>query len=214
MDNAGITHLLYEDAPNDVQQIQYFDGKSQRVVYSYPKYNGGNTFYNPPKLLVDEKGQDHVVFKPSAATLESEQIWDINLATNETTVLASIQKPGIKISGFQANQGPEGAMAITFEAGGMSGNTEAFGLYYANGLWKNVGLTNNASKEKFFTKDFIGLGGYRTNISTLTKYNSKFGCVAYDAAGKKSMLMTIDAYWTAGGYSTSSPSIVYLPIDK
>ncbi len=214
VDNAGVTHLLYEDAPTDVQQIQYYDGKSQRVVYSYPKYNGGNTFYHPPKLLVDEKGQDHLVFKPSSATLESEQIWDINLATNQTTVLASIQKQGVKISGFQANQGSKGSMAITFEAGGLSDNTEAFGMYYTNGVWKNVGLTNNASKEKFFSKDFIGLGGYRTNISTLTRYNSQFGCVAYDAGGRKSMLMTISAYWTAGGYSTSSPSIVYIPIDK
>ncbi len=214
VDNAGLPHFIYEDAPTDVQEIKYYDGKSQRVVYSYPKYKQGNTFHYPAKLMVDEKGQDHILFKPSAATLESEQIWDINLATNETTVLASIQKPGIKISGFQANQGPKGAMAITFEAGGISGNTEAFGIYYTNGSWKNVGLTNNASKEKFFTKDFIGLGGYRTNISTLTKYNSQFCAVAYDAAGRKNMLMTISAYWSAGGYSTSSPSIVFIPIDK
>ena len=206
--------MVYEDAPTDVQQIQYYDGKSQRVVYSYPKNKSGNSFHYPAKLLVDEKGQDHLVFKPSSSTLESEQIWDINLATNQTTVLASIQKQGVKISGFQANQGPKGSMAITFEAGGLSENTEAFGMYYTNGTWKNVGLTNNASKEKFFSKDFIGLGGYRTNISTLTRYNSTFGTVAYDAAGKKSMLMTISAYWSTGGYSTSSPSIVYIPIDK
>lgn len=214
VDAKNVPHMVYEDAPNDVQQIQYYDGQSQRVIYSYPKYSSGNTFHYPAKLLVDEKGQDHLVFKPSSATLESEQIWDINLATNQTTVLASIQKQGVKISGFQANQGSKGSMAITFEAGGLSDNTEAFGMYYTNGVWKNVGLTNNASKEKFFSKDFIGLGGYRTNISTLTRYNSQFGSVAYDAAGRKSMLMTISAYWTAGGYSTSSPSIVYIPIDK
>lgn len=212
IDKAGSVHFISEDELDGVQQIQYYDGKSQRVVYSYPKYNAGNTFNHPPKLLVDEKGQDHLVFRPSAATLESEQIWDINLITNQTNVLASIQKPGVKIVGFQANQGPNGAMAVTFEAGTLSGNTEAFGLYYANGAWKNVGLTNNASKEKFFTKDFIGLGGYRTNISTLTKYNSQFGAVAYDGAGRKSMLMTIAAY--SVGFGISSPSLVYLPIDK
>ncbi len=212
IDNAGSVRFVYEEEPDGVQQIQYYDGKSQRVVYSYPKYNAGNTFKHPPKLLVDEKGQDHLVFRPSPATLESEQIWDINLTTNETNVLASIQKPGIKISGFQANQGPKGAMAVTFEAGGISGNTEAFGLYYTNGVWKNVGLTNNASKEKFFSKDFIGLGGYRTNISMLTKYNSEFGTVAYDASGRKSMLMTIAAY--SVGYGISNPSLVFIPIDK
>jgi hypothetical protein len=212
IDKTGSVHFISEDELDGVQQIQYYDGKSQRVVYSYPKYNAGNTFRHPPKLLVDEKGQDHLVFRTSAATLESEQIWDINLITNQTNVLASIQKQGVKIVGFQANQGPNGAMAITFEAGTLSGNTEAFGLYYANGTWKNVGLTNNASKEKFFSKDFIGLGGYRTNISMLTKYNSEFGTVAYDGAGRKSMLMTIAAY--SVGYGISNPSLVFIPIDK
>lgn len=214
VDNTNLPHFIYEDAPNDVQQLKYYDGKTQRVVYSYPKYSSGNTFNYPAKLLVDEKGQDHIVFKPNASTLESEEIWDINLVTNETTVLAAIQKKGIQITGFQATQGPNGKMALTFEAGGYSDNIEAFGMYYENGKWISIGLTNNASKEQFFSKEFRGLGGYRTSISTLTRYNSTFGSVAYDAAGKKSMLMTLSAYWSTGGYSTSSPSLVYLPIDK
>jgi hypothetical protein len=214
VDDANIPHFIYEDNPDNVQQLKYFDGKTTRVVYNYPKYTSGNSFNNPPKLLVDEKGQDHIVFKPHPSTLESEEIWDINLATNEKNVLASIQKKGINIVGFQATQGPTGKMALTFEAGGYGVNTEAFGMYYEKGAWTSVGLTNNASKEQFFTKEFRGLGGYRTSISTLTRYNSNFGSVAYDAAGKKSMLMTIAAYWTTGGYSTSSPSLVYLPIDK
>ena len=120
----------------------------------------------------------------------------------------------MSITGYQASQGPGGQMAVTIEVYGETGNTEAFGMYYNQGAWKNVGFTNNASKEKFFTKDFIGLGGYLTNISTLTKYNSQFGSVAYDEDGKKKMLMTIAAYWIGGGYSTSSPSIVFIPIDR
>lgn len=214
IDNAGKPHIIYEWAPVDVQQIKYFDGKSSRIVYSYPLYKQGNTFHNPAKLLVDEKGNDHLLFVPSSATLESEEIWDINLTTNQTTVLTAIQQSGVRISGFQAVQGPNGAMSVTIQVSKMSGNAEAYGMFYSNGTWKNVGLTNNAAKEKFFTKDFVGLGGYRTNISTLTRYNSQFASVAYDAAGKKGMLMTIGAYWTAGGYSTNSPSIVFIPLDR
>ena len=105
-------------------------------------------------------------------------------------------------------------MAVTIEVYEETGNTEAFGMYYNQGAWKNVGLTNNASKEKFFTKDFIGLGGYLINISTLTKYNSQFGSVAYNEDGKKKMLKAIAAYWIGGGYNTSSPSIVFIPIDR
>ena len=214
VDKNNKLHLIYEWAPEDLREIKYFDGSKTRVVYRYPKYKDGNTFNYPPKLLVDENGNDHLVFLPSPATLESEQVWDINLTTNQTNVLTAIQQNGVRITGLQASQGPDGQMAVTIEVYGATGNTEAFGMYYNKGAWKNVALTNNASKEKFFTKDFIGLGGYLTNISTLTKYNSQFGSVAYDGEGKKKMLMTIAAYWMGGAYSTSSPSIVFIPIDR
>jgi hypothetical protein len=214
VDRDNKLHFIYEWAPTNVRQLVYFDGNSSRVVYTYPLYKEGNTFHYPPKLLVDENGNDHIVFLPSPATLESEQVWDINLSTNQTNVLTAIQQSGVRITGLQAAQGPSGQMAVTIEVYGTSGNTEAYGMFYKKGKWKNVGLTNNAAKEKFFTTEFIGLGGYLTNISTLTKYNSQFASVAYDADGNKKMLMTIAAYWIGGSYSISSPSIVFVPIDR
>lgn len=215
VDNTGTPHIIYEDKTDDeVQEIKYFDGKTEKIVYSYPKYAQGNTFNNPAHLLADEKGNDHLIFIPSAATLESEEVWDLNLRTNQTNILVQIQKKGFKISGLQANQGPGGAMAVTVEAGGYSDNTEAFGIFYEKGAWKNVGLTNNASKEKFFYKDFGVIGVTRTYLASLTRYNSTFNSIAYDAAGRKSMAMTISAYWSSGSISTSSPSVLFSPIDK
>ena len=211
IDAANKPHLIYEDAPDDIQEIKYYDGKTERIVYSYPKYKQGNTFHNPPHLLTDENGIDHLVFVPSSSMLESEQIWDINLQTNKTNILTQIQKEGVTIRGFQAKQGPKGNMAVTFEAGNMSGNTEAFGMFYSNGIWKNVGLTNNASKEKFFHKEFVGLGGYLTSVSSLTTYNSAYASVAYDAAGRKSLVMTITAHDV--GFGIDNPFIVYIPVD-
>ena len=214
VDNTGTVHLIYEDKPNGIEEIKYFDGKTKRVVYSYPKGLEDNTFNHPAKLMKDEKGNDHLLFLPSPKTLESEQVWDMNLSTNQTNVLVSIQKPTVTISGFQANQGPNGSMAITFEAGAYAENTEAYGIFYNNGAWQNVGLTNNASKEKFFSREFEVLGGYHAILSTITRYNSTFGAVAWDGAGNKSMLMNISAYWSGAGISTSSPSIVFIPIGK
>lgn len=214
VDSKGIPHIIYEDNPDNVQQIKYYDGKTERIVYSYPKYETENSYQHPAKLLVDEKGVDHILFLPASKTLESEQVWDINMSTNQTNVLTSIQKPGITIKGFQANQGPRGAMAVTIEAGAYSSNTEAYGLFYQNGTWTNIGLTNNASKEKFLSKEFLGLGGYRTIMASITRYNSVYNAVAYDAQGRKSMVMDISAYWTSGGYSIASPSILFSPIDK
>ncbi len=209
-------HLIYQD--NDdygVAKIEYYDGKNpERTVYTYPAYKEGNTFINPAHLLLDEKGNDHLVFLPCPATLESEQVWDINLATNKTEVLTSIQQSGIKINGFQASQGPNCTMSVTIEAGTISGNNEAFGMFYSNGGWKDVGLTNNASKSKFFSKDFVGVGGSLSNVSLLTTYSSTFASVAYDASGHKSLIMNI-AGTTIGnsGYSISNPFIIFMPVD-
>ena len=213
VDKNGKPHILYE-AVDETKKLSYFDGNKTRVVHTYPGYKAGLTYVYPPKLLVDEKGNDHLVFKPSPATLESEQIWDINLATNQTNVIASIQKAGVEIRGFQASQGPNGAMAVTIEAYTHGSNQEAFGIFYSNGVWKNVGLTNNAAKEKFFSKEFPLLGPYKTSISALTRYSSTFASIAYDAAGKKSMLMTISEDMSSLGVIYSSPSIVFIPLDR
>ncbi|WP_295792788.1 sialidase family protein [Mucilaginibacter sp.] len=217
VDKAGKPHLIFEeiDAADKAQKIKYFDGATQRYVYSYPKSGHANTYYNPPRLLVDEKGTDHVIFLPEPSTLESAQVWDINLATNKTNVLTAVEKKGVSIYGYQARQGPNGQMAVVIEVGGWSGNWEAFGMFYTNGAWKNLGLTNNAAKEKFFSKDFIGVGGYLTNVAMSTTYRSNFASVAYDATGRKSMLMTIAEHAVGnGGYSTENPFITYMQIDR
>ena len=74
-------HLKWEDLDSAAgnQTLRYYDGNNTRVVYNYPLYKEGNTFYNPGHLLVDEKGIDHVIFVPCAAALQSEQIWDVNI---------------------------------------------------------------------------------------------------------------------------------------
>jgi hypothetical protein len=213
IDNAGLPHLIYEDIDDNAQEIKYYDGKAQRVVYTYPKYKEGNTFQNPPRLLVDEKGTDHLLFVPSAATLESEQVWDLNLATNQKTVLTEIQRAGVNIKGFQATQGPAGTMAVTVEAGNLTFNTEAFGFYYSKGGWKTIGLTSKTAKDKYMEKP-IDAVLTNTAISSLTQYNSSFASTAYDAQGRKNMLMVVSSRWPNSRNPLASPSLVFLPVDK
>ncbi|MBS1501974.1 MAG: hypothetical protein JST32_07930, partial [Bacteroidetes bacterium] len=68
---------------------------------------------------------------------------------------------------------------------------------------------------KFFSKDFIGVGGILTNVSLLTSYSSTFASVAYDAEGHKHMLMTITGHTVGNsGYGIDNPFVVYSPIDK
>jgi len=213
-DKAGVLHFIYSIVDEKgVERIVYNVGSTATTVYSYPAYAATNSFAKPPRLLFDEKGNDHLIFLPSPATLESEQVWDMNLTTKAApNLLASIQKPGVTISAVQAKQGPNGDMAVTFEVVPQSGNAEGYGAFYENGTWKNVGLTNNASKEKFFYKDFGVVNGWHTIASHDTRYNSKFMSVAYDAAGHKSLLMNLEAY--AVGYGIANPDILFMNLDK
>lgn len=216
IDASGTIHLTFENISTDgVTQVIYFNGKTSTVAYSYPKYSQGNTFNNPAKLLVDEKGVDHLIFLPPSSTLESEQVWDINLATGQKTIIFNFSVPGSKISAFQATQGPNGQMGVVVEANPKRlDNVEAYGCFYQNGVWQFGGLTSNAAKDDFKSTQVNTYYGPAYFVST-TSYRSSFGSIAWDGAGRKSMTMTLAADWIGtGGYSTSSPSIVYLPIDK
>lgn len=212
VDAQNLPHFVFEEVHDNVQQVKYFDGKQSTVIYNYPKYSTFNNFNHPATLLVDEKGMEHIIFKPAASTLESEEIWDYSPASKQHSVIVSILKPGVQIIKFQGWQGPAGEIAVTVQAGGYSTSRECYGSFYKRGVWTNAALTKNASKEQFFHKEFRGLGGYPTSMSMLTKYDSDFTRIAWDAQGKRAMLMNVSAYWVGPG--VSSPSIVFSQLDK
>lgn len=200
-------------AETGVKTLFYFTGTKYELVYQYPLYKDGNTFNNPAELLYDEKGNDHIILRPPASTLESEQIWDYEVSSGKTNVLASIQKKGVQIQGFQANQGSNGEMAVLIQAGGLSESNEAFGLFYKNGQWATKGLSENASKDTFASSDYFRYDGYITAITSSTRNYTTFIDVAWDASGKKSMVMNVSVYFVGQGFSTSSPSIYFAKID-
>lgn len=216
VDAASKAHLVYETVSTDgVAHVGYLNGQTNTVAYTYPKYQNKNTFTNPAKLLVDEKGVDHLIFLPPSNMLESEQVWDINLSTHQKTIIFNFQDSGSHISGFQASQGPGGRMAVVVEANLKSlDNTEAYGCFYQNGAWQFGGLTNNASKDDFKMRDVRMSSGLIGYFASLTQYRSSFASVAWDAAGRRNMAMTLTARWIGSTVSVDSPSIVYVPIDR
>lgn len=207
-DNKGDVHFIYHRNDNKEEKIYYYDGKKHAEVYTYPLYQTGNNFMDPPRLLYDDKGIDHIVFKPSSATLESEQIWDVQPATGQKKVIAEIQKNGVRISGFQAFQAPGGKMSACIQVGGNVESTEAYGLFYhaAKGVWETKGLTSNAAKNKFLYAEITPI----TYLSTLTTYHSHNTSVAVGKDGKRRMTMTLAARLSSGGYSSNNPSIIYI----
>jgi hypothetical protein len=212
-DKQNRLRLIGEFVSDNVKNIFYFNGIKSEIAYQYPKFQEGNTFNNPAELLFDENGNDHIIFRPPASTLESEQIWDYVIATKKTNVLASLQKQGVKIQSFQANQGPNGEMAVLIQAGGLSESNEAFGLFYKNGRWTTKGLTENASKDTFSASNYFIYDGYITSITSSSRVYTDYIDVAWDASGKKSMLMNVSVYTVGQGFSTSSPSIYFSKID-
>ena len=200
-------------AESGIKTLFFFNGSKGEIAYQYPLYQEGNTFNNPAQLLHDEKGNDHIIFRPPASTLESEQIWDYEVATRKTNILASIQKQGVKIQYFQANQGTNGEMAVMIQAGGLSESNEAFGLFYKNGKWLTKGLSENASKDTFASSGNFYYDGYITAIASSTRNYTTFIDVAWDASGKKSMVMNVSVYFVGQGFSTSSPSVYFSKID-
>ncbi len=213
-DGNNAFHMTGEMVDDNMQIIIYFNGKTKSTLYKYPKYSTFNNFNSPAKLVKDEKGADHVIFRPAASTLESEQLWDIEAATGKKSVIVDIQKPGITIQSFQVAQGAGGSYAVTFQAGGISSANESYGSFYSNGTWKNVGLTKNASKEKFFHTEFPpNVYGVKSYLSTLTKYRTTYIALAWDKNGKKKMLNTLSADFVGMGFSTSSPSIIFVPVE-
>jgi hypothetical protein len=213
-DKQNKLHFIGEFvAESGVKTLFLYNGTKAEIAYQYPLYKEGNTFNNPAELLYDEKGNDHIIFRPPAATLESEQIWDYDVATKKTNILASIQKTGVKIQNFQADQGPNGEMAVMIQAGGLSESNEAFGLFYKNGKWLTKGLSENASKDTFASTGNFYYDGYITAITSSTRNYTTFIDVAWDASGNKSMVMTVSVYFVGQGFSTSSPSVYFSKID-
>lgn len=213
-DKQNKLHFIGEFvAESGVKTLFLYNGTKAEIAYQYPLYKEGNTFNNPAELLYDEKGNDHIIFRPPASTLESEQIWDYDVATRKTNVLASIQKTGVKIQSFQADQGPNGEMAVMIQAGGLSESNEAFGFFYKNGKWLTKGLSQNASKDTFASSGLFYYDGYITAITSSERNLTNFIDVAWDASGNKSMVMTVSVYFVGQGFSTSSPSVYFSKID-
>ncbi len=210
-DENGNVHYIYTKKDTDkTQRIYYYDGKKHEAVYSYPLYKEGNNFMNPPRLLHDEKGTDHILFVPSPSTLDAEQVWDYMPATKQRNVLASIQKKGVSISNFQAIQGPGGKMAAVIHAGDVIDSKEAYGFFYDSGKWDKRGLTKNAAKNNFIYAQLSPLA----YLTSLTTYSTTHASVAYTKEGKKRMTMTLSAKTSMGGFSLNNPSIIFLNLDK
>jgi len=213
-DSNGKVHFVGETLDDDgVQNVIYFNGTGAFSVYKYPKFSTNNTFMNPPRLVVDDNNRDHVVFQPSSSTVSTDQIWDITPHNGQKKIIGEIAAKGAEIQGFQVTQGPGGKYGLVIQAGGLVESNQTLGVFYSNGKFENLNLSNNEAKDSFFTKEFQTTSGKSSYLSLLTLFLTDHTSVEYDNSGNRKILMTISEQSIGGGFRISSPSLYFVNID-
>jgi hypothetical protein len=206
----GVIRFVAEGSGNDGRFITHFDGRNFRQIYGYPKFKTFNTFMNPPRLLLDQQGREHIIFMPDSSMLEGNEIWDYEVATNRRAPVVSIQQQGMTLNGMQAYQGPGGKMVVTFQAGKLSESNESWVGEFSDGTWRIFSMTKNSANDSFFSRELPFNGLYIPVISGLTRFRTNYVAVAYDPSGTRKMLMTLAEWFTSSFASTSKPSVVFL----
>ena len=119
---AGVTHFVAEqpgitDGPTSQQtgkRIVHWDGTRLRTLYEYERFQTYNNFNNPPTLLVDTHGTEHLIRAPEkaeTACVRDYPVLDGRLG-DPTEVVAAGNGKGA-ITHWQAGQLPGGRMVVT-----------------------------------------------------------------------------------------------------
>jgi hypothetical protein len=171
-----------------------------------------------PTLLVDAKGQRHVI----ALYLGGERpnVRDYLLASEDepTVIRAAAPVKGV-IKSFQASQGPGGRMVVIIQAGdeGQFGDFDSFvSVSTGGGKWSPpVNITNNAGRKSFASHQTSS----QSNVAVETNYVPGVAAAAFDRDGYLLLLMvnserslvasTAFGVNIAGG-STSTPTLRFL----
>ena len=201
MDGDGVPNLIY------------YNGTGGFTIYKYPKYGSTLSFMNPPRLVSDEKGIDHVVFQPESSTVITDQIWDITPHNAKKKILGEISDQNAEIQNYQVFQGPGGKFGLVIQAGGLVESNQTLGIFYSDGNYENISMSNNPAKESFFTKEFQTLNGKTAYLSVLKLFLTSHTSIAYDKNGNKKALMTLSEESISGGFRVSNPSLYFISVD-
>lgn len=199
IDNQGVAHFVAEDygiksGPSDQQtgsRIVHWDGKQLTPVYEFERSRTYNNFNNPPFLLRDAQGKEHLVRAPEKAEKASVRDYSIGQGKLIDPVEAIAVKTGTgTISVWQAAQLPGGKMAIMAVVSEKGGYREDDAELYVTfseggGKWSEpIHVTNVSTQGKFNYKE-TGAG----SISTDVTYRPMFAAIAMCKDGRPGVLM-------------------------
>lgn len=199
VDAQGVAHFIAEDygiksGPSDQQtgsRIVHWDGKQLTPVYEFEKHRTYNNFNNPPFLLVDAQGKEHVLRAPEKAEKAAIRDYAIGQGKLIDPVEAIAVKTGQGIiSPWQISQLPGGRMAVMAtlsEKGGYSADDAELYVTFSEGggKWSEpIRVTNVSTQGKFNYKE-TGAG----TISTSATYRPIFSAIAMCKDGRPGILM-------------------------
>jgi hypothetical protein len=222
VDGQGAVHFVAESpgvqsGPSSQQtgrQIVLWDGAKLSPLYSFDKYKTFNIFNNPPALLVDAAGKQHLIRAPEKS--EKPCVRDYPVEGTELGDFVNIIEPKAgpgALANWQAHQLPGGRMAVTAALSQKGGyNPEDTELYFSisdgNGKWSEPApVSNSRAKKSSFSKDTVAGNA----VAAVYEYRPRFASVAVGKDGKTCLLVvnsenTILGLTTAG--VTSSGRVV------
>ena len=158
---------------------------------------------NPTKLLVDATGKKHIIAYEGG---EHPSVRDYVVGSNdEPTTLISAKAPKGTIAGFQAFQAAGGKMIVLMQTldEGRDDQGDSWVTTSDGGAWSQpICITNNAGREKWFSKDTGVLSG----VSGGSRFGPRPGAAAIDKEGHV-VVAVINA--EVGSYGMSRGGVVY-----
>lgn len=202
VDAQGLAHFVAEhpgiqDGPTAQQtgkRIVHWDGQRLDALHAFARFGdtGGNTFNNPPTLLVDAAGKRHLIRAPENS--ERPCVRDYELVDGKlgepVDVLAPKTAKGALLN-WQVHQLKGGRMAVTAALSDQGGyRPEDLELFVSfsdgGGKWTAPAcVTNNQARQNSFGKE---TGGGNA-VAALNSYSPRFASVVTATDGTPCILM-------------------------
>ncbi len=184
-------------------QIDLFEnGKASPVIKLPMPYM--EVWTNPPKLLVDAKGRQHIIALYHAGEHPGFRDYVVG-SDDEPMVILSAKGPKGTCMGFQAYQGAGGRMGVVMQTtdAGFNDRGDSWVSVSTGDKWSQpVCVTNNAGRANFAAKE-VGTTG---SVVTGTHYGPGAGGIAFDKEGH--LLLAICNVKT-GCFGLSGGGVVY-----
>jgi hypothetical protein len=187
VDPQGAVHYVAQKsaaATPLAPDIVYWNGQTEKVLWALSDTTKLNNPYlnTAPRLLVDEKGNEHVVYWDQKA--DHPGVVDHPIGAGAPTTIFHTNDVNGTLNNLETYGGPHGSMVALVGASdtGIS-EPDLTIMVYSGGTWgKPVNLTNNAAltSGKVTETD----PNSNANVGQLTTYSPLFASAGFDSAGR------------------------------